>query len=210
MKLYKITAIISFIVFGVCLLCSVILGFIPSENNTWIILLQNYAVGIACSILVVIITTLLQFNFEQQKEKNKLISDIRTLFLHYYLSVLSADPNEKTSQQMWNHYYDRIESCIDDISTCLSNLDWFRKKHLNNANDIHYAVLQLRISLYKNNRQSKEDAVRSILNHSAFDDIEEKSLLYAKNDYDKKSIEEYSDKAKEEIEKLSNNHSNNK
>ena len=50
---------------------SIILNFL--ECNNWITFAINWCVGIACSIGVVIITTLIQFKVEQNKAIRKLV-----------------------------------------------------------------------------------------------------------------------------------------
>jgi len=179
-----------------------LLGFICSSNNAWISLLQNYLVGIACSIIVVIITTLLQFNYEQKKAKNKIVSEIRELFFQYYLSVLSSDPNETIPKQTWDYFFEKIEKNIDNIVSQIFDLEWFGKKHQTKANILSNAVIQLKIQMYKNNSIHKEEMIKSIFANPSFKTIEEIALIYATNKYDKDDIIKYSFKATEALEEL--------
>ena len=63
LKLYKRTIIVSIWIFAIFLTSSIILKVLVRDNDT-ISFLQNYIIGITCSILVVIITTLLQYKSE--------------------------------------------------------------------------------------------------------------------------------------------------
>ena len=65
MKVYKITLYVSLIVFVILTILSVVLNF--WNDNEWIAFIVNWCVGIACSIVVVIITTFIQFRVEQKK-----------------------------------------------------------------------------------------------------------------------------------------------
>lgn len=95
MKLYKNTLIISIVVFVVCVLLSLVFEFTCLSKFNIISFLSDYIIGIACSIVVVIITTFLQFEYEQRKILHSILSDVQFLFFDYLLIVLSLDPAEK-------------------------------------------------------------------------------------------------------------------
>ena len=76
LKLYKRTIIVSIWIFIILLTSSVTLKILFPNNDT-ISFLQNYIIGITCSILVVIITTFLQYKSEYEKVMSEFTSVLR-------------------------------------------------------------------------------------------------------------------------------------
>lgn len=95
MKLYKNTLIISIVILVICVLLSVVFNFTCLSEIGFISFISDYMIGTACSIIVVIVTTFLQFKYEQRKTLNSILSDIQFFFFHYLLVVMSLDPRRK-------------------------------------------------------------------------------------------------------------------
>ena len=93
-KVYKITLYASLIVFSVLTVLSVILNF--WNENEWLSFINDWCVGIACSIIVVVITTLIQFKVEQKKIINELASAVRMLL---FQNVIGGDAFEEDAEQ---------------------------------------------------------------------------------------------------------------
>ena len=125
MKLYKNTIIISIIVFFVCVFLSVIFAFTCISEFQIIKFINDYMIGIACSIIVVIITTFLQFKYEQRKALQTTLSDIRFLLFQFLLVTLSLDSEDDAPDDLWEHHYDEIYNGIRKISSELSEKSKF-------------------------------------------------------------------------------------
>ena len=149
MKLYKNTLIISIVILVICVLLSVVFNFTCLSEIVFISFISDYMIGTACSIIVVIVTTFLQFKYEQRKTLNSILSDIQFFFFHYLLVVMSHDPREKTSDKLWEYYYDETYKGIRKISTDLSSIEWFSKKKIKTTANLHQAVLQMMYDIVK-------------------------------------------------------------
>ena len=82
MKVYKTTLIISVIIFLLLAITSTVLNFFNLPNRNWISFYINWSVGIGCSTVVVIVTTLIQYKIEQDRLLNKCADCLRVLFFH--------------------------------------------------------------------------------------------------------------------------------
>lgn len=85
-------------------------------------LIQNFFVGIACSLLVVIITTLLQYHFEHHNIFKRYKNQFHTLCFH--LSLINADMNNKQINLM-REWLDNDFRSLRNIS---KELCWFSPK----------------------------------------------------------------------------------
>ena len=115
LKLYKNTLITSIIVFFICVILSFIFGLTCVAELKIVQIITDYLIGIACSVVVVIITTFLQFKYEQKKLLNSVLSDIQFLLFYYLLVVYSLSPDEETPVKLWEHYYDEIYNGVRKI-----------------------------------------------------------------------------------------------
>ena len=87
LKLYKRTIIVSIWIFIILLTSSVTLKILFPNNDT-ISFLQNYIIGITCSILVVIITTFLQYKSEYEKVMSEFTSVLRQAILNLTVALV--------------------------------------------------------------------------------------------------------------------------
>ena len=132
MKVYKITLYVSLIVFAVLTVLSVILNF--WNDNEWIAFVVNWCVGVACSIVVVIITTLIQFKVEQKKAINKLVLIARALIFHneFFGSIFTSDvirnaDTVKDLDKIENNWRNSLKEDMEKASTVLMELEFFFK-----------------------------------------------------------------------------------
>ena len=132
MKVYKITLYVSLIVFAILTVLSVVLNF--WNENEWIAFVVNWCVGIACSIVVVIITTLIQFKVEQKKAINKLVLIARALIFHNELfgSINASDVVRNADtvtylDKIENNWRNSLKEDMDKASAVLMELEFFFK-----------------------------------------------------------------------------------
>lgn len=202
MKLYKNTLIISIVVFAVCVLLSLVFEFTCLSKFNIISFLSDYIIGIACSIVVVIITTFLQLKYEQRKILHSILSDVQFLFFDYLLIVLSLDPAEKTPDKIWQHYYDKVYNGTRKISSQLSDIEWFSKKKTKTVNNLQKAILQIMINLSKRS-DKKEYGLLYIDDISSLNEIKDNALELAKSsEYLTKEITHNYEELQLELEEL--------
>lgn len=201
MKLYKNTVIISIIVFFVCVFLSVIFAFTCISDFEIINFLNDYMIGIACSVIVVIITTFLQFKYEQRKALKNILSDIRFLLFQFLLVALSLDSEDDVPDNLWRHYYDEIYNGISKISSELSNIEWFLKDKAKATSNLNRNILQIQMNMLKIN--DKKNSPVSILYTPLLGKIKDDvSLLTKADDYNMKEIVENYEKIQQELTNL--------
>ena len=132
MKIYKITLYVSLIVFSILTVLSVALNF--WNENEWIAFVVNWCVGIACSIVVVIITTLIQFKVEQKKAINKLVLIVRALVFHnvFFGSIFASGVVRNADTVTYldkteNNWRNSLKEDMDKASAVLMELEFFFK-----------------------------------------------------------------------------------
>lgn len=132
MKVYKITLYTSLIVFSILTVLSVVLNF--WNDNVWFSFINDWCVGIACSVIVVVITTFIQFKTEQKKSINELASAVRMMLFQNLLGgdAFGKDAKKEMSarqidslRQIWKK---ELEESAENISKICFGLEFFFKK----------------------------------------------------------------------------------
>jgi hypothetical protein len=96
MRVYKVTLIVSTIIFSVLTVAAVCLHFLGTNFD--LAFLVNWLVGIACSIVVVIITTSIQFRVEQKRA----IQQVAELTVD--LQIAFEVCNDTINSDYWENY----------------------------------------------------------------------------------------------------------
>ena len=163
-------------------------------------------IGIACSIIVVLITTYVQFKYEQRKTLNSILTNIQFFYFRYLLVVMSLDPEEQVPPKLWEHFYDSLQDDIKKITRELNEVEWFSKKKEETVVEIRKGFLKLLIDMSKASTVQKEDSVKAIVNNSALKVIKDNALLLAgENNRTGEEITENYKKAEACLEELRQN-----
>lgn len=194
---------ISIIVFCVCILLSIIFEFTSIWRFQVVSFLSDYMIGIACSIIVVIITTFLQFKYEQRKLLNSILSDVQFLFFDYLLIVVSLDPSEKTTEKLWEYYYDKIYNGTKNISSQLLNIEWLTKKKVKIAENLEKAILHIIMDIAPCSGKTKKENLVSVLDKTWLNEIKDNALSLAEsNKYFGKQIANNYERVQFELKNL--------
>lgn len=133
MKVYKITFYISLAIFLFFAILSVIFNF--GINNCWSSFVVNWCVGIACSAVIVVVTTIIQFKVEQKKAINKLVLIVESLLFYnqLYGRILVSDVprNADTIKELniiESNWRDSLEDDMKKARSVLMDLEFFAKK----------------------------------------------------------------------------------
>ena len=188
MKLYKNTLIISIIVFLFCVLLSFAFGltYIAQYKITQII--TDYLIGIACSVIVVIITTFLQFKYEQKRTLIHILSDMHLFFWGFLLVAYSLDPDEETPSKVWDYNYDKIYEVANKIISDLSNIEWFSKRKTKLAMKLQVSIMQVVLDITKFD-SDKKDRLVNVFDTSSLEEIKDYTIQLIEDD--KKEIERF-------------------
>ena len=171
--------------------------------------LSDYMIGIACSIVVVIITTYLQFKYEQEKTLKSILSNVKFFFFEYLLIVLSLDPDEETPDKLWEYYYDETYNGIKKISSELSNLEWFSKAKSKTSGELQIAVLSIMTDMVKASGRSNREGLSQIIDNPMLRVVKNKAILLAdSHEYYKEEIIKNYEQIQEELDNLKTKKSN--
>ena len=183
MKLYKKTLLICLCIFSGCLLLSALCRFTCLNQVEVFQFLEDYMIGTACSIIVVLITTYVQFKFEQRKTLNSILLNIQFFYFRYLLVVMSLDPEEQTSSGLWDYYYDSLQEDIKKITHGLSEIRWFSQKKEKTITELQREFLKLLFAMSKELDSQKEYAVKKLVGNPVLKDIRDYALsLSGEND----------------------------
>lgn len=173
-------------------------------NLRWLDFFKNYSTGIACSIIVVIVTTYLQFKHEREKKLNEISSKIGMFFFKYIILIISLYPEEQTTKVEHKRYYDEFHNITYEIIKELFEITWFSKRKNKLAYDLQTDFMRLYLDMSIDLDKPKKFAIESIANSSLIDNILEKTLLFVKNEYEKEKILKDAQKAKSYLNELKN------
>ena len=136
MKVFKTTLIISVIIFFLLAIISILLNFFNSSDRYWISFFINWSVGIGCSTVVVIVTTLIQYRIEQDRLINKCADCLRGLFFHnsFFGSLFNDDciRNDYTANvldKIENNWRKSIETDNEKLIEYLNQLEFISKSN---------------------------------------------------------------------------------
>ena len=113
MKLYKKTIIVAKAMAICFFILSVICEFFEFAHKA---IIQSYASGITCSLIVVIVTTYLQFKHTQERLLDEIASSLNSFFFHRYYAVNALLSNKIYADELWGHLHDEIETSIQEVS----------------------------------------------------------------------------------------------
>ena len=170
MKVYKTTLIISVIIFLLLAITSTVLNFFNLPNRNWISFYINWSVGIGCSTVVVIVTTLIQYKIEQDRLLNKCADCLRVLFFHNSLfgSTFNGDFsrnefNAKNLDKIEDNWRKSIEEDNGKLLEYLNQLEFLSKSNRKFLAAILKTSYQLQISSIAKEDCSNE-RIEEILN----------------------------------------------
>lgn len=209
MKLYKKTLKYSIVLLLVCVFLSFVFEFSCLSKLNLASFLLDYMIGVACSIIVVVVTTYLQFKYEQEKTLKSILSNIQFFFFDYLLIVLSLDPDEETPDKLWEYYYDETYNGIKKISSELSNLEWFSKAKSKTSGELQVAVLSIMTDMVKASGRRNREGLSQIIDNPMLRVVKNKAILLAdSHEYYKEEIIKNYEQIQEELDNLKTKKSN--
>lgn len=162
-NLYKNTIIASATAALLSIICAIICEIIIFPHN---LLLQNFMVGIACSLLVVIITSILQYNHEHKCAFHDYSAALRKLIL--YLSFVYPDLEEMQEEKYYNKFYNELDQSFESLVKADKQLCWFSSDKEKKQRKIRSIYAQMWIAFTKGYCASKKAAVKSLVKHNCY------------------------------------------
>lgn len=187
LKLYKRTIIVSIWIFLILFVSSIILKIVFPRDDT-ISFLQNYIIGITCSILVVIITTFLQYKSEYEKAIAEITTVSRQLLLNLWVAL---SYQEKNVEEIYcENIIKNIKEDCDKLNQINKSFCCFRKKIFNKYLELAKIVLKLYLPLISNSDDSHYDMIKKNINYPIYIELAQKINGFIDDDLNKQIIDE--------------------
>lgn len=104
---------------------SIILQIFKGDDDGWLQFLENYAIGTACSVVIVIIITITQFVSERNKVYLEYYYSLLNLIIHLELAFSQkTEKNERSLKIM----LDEVKKDLDKNCKLSCELFWFSQK----------------------------------------------------------------------------------
>lgn len=162
LKLYKRTIIVSIWIFIILLTISIALKIFIPENDI-ISFIQNYIIGITCSILVVIITTFLQYKSEYERVMSEFTSILRQLILN--LLVALSYQEKDAAELLCKEIIDKIKEDCDKLNQLNKSFCCFNKKLYQKYVELVKIIYKLYIPILSNSNDSYYDMLKDKIDY---------------------------------------------
>ena len=200
LKLYKRTIIVSIWIFVILLTSSVILKILFPNNDT-ISFLQNYIIGITCSILVVIITTFLQYKSEYEKVMSAFTSVLRQSILN--LTVALSYQEKNVEEKFCRRIIEKIKDDFGKFNQLNQSFCCFSKKNHQKYMELAKIILKLYIPLIVDSEKTYYDMVKEKIDYPTYIELAQKINGFISDDINKKMINELIKDAQQTLEEKS-------
>lgn len=130
---------------------SIVLEYINKSHEGWIQFFENYAIGIACSVVIVLVTTITQFISERNKEFDDFYNSVFSLIFYF---EEASRAKEKDHQNTLSKLLDLIKEEADNCSKPLNSLFWFKTRI---ENQYKMVAIKLRIIIIGQKLISEND-----------------------------------------------------
>lgn len=198
LKLYKRTIIVSIWIFIILLTISIALKIFIPENDI-ISFIQNYIIGITCSILVVIITTFLQYKSEYERVMSEFTSILRQLILN--LLVALSYQEKDAAELLCKEIIDKIKEDCDKLNQLNKSFCCFNKKLYQKYVELVKIIYKLYIPILSNSNDSYYDMLQGKIDYPTYIELAQKSYEFIDDDVNKKMIDELIKDAQQTIDK---------
>lgn len=128
---------------------------------------QNCLIGIACSFVVVVITTSLQYLNEHKKVFYEYKKNLRKLYINVY--TLKTIDIDNAPMLGLNTYIENIDQCFENLKKCAMDLCWFRPKYKRKYNNYFSEIFRLMMIFIRDQYDKPRKALIEI---SAFSAVE--------------------------------------
>ncbi len=134
-------------IFVICFLVSIIIDVVCKDCLD---IIENYCIGIACSVIVVLFTTIIQYTKEHARLMKEFNNIVFPMVLVLY-RITKAD-NEKHYDDM----LDTIKAYIDDYTDFGNVLFWFNREKLEIYYNFCREMTNLFLIFYKDNKETED------------------------------------------------------
>ena len=178
--LYQRTIAYSIWIIFLLSVASIVLEAIQS-NCHWVSFFENCLIGVVCSTIVVIVTSILQFKAEQERCIKDYISVLFTFMALYEKCLTDESVNQRVCQEIFNCYGDLIDVEYEVV--------WYNQKKEKQYFDLIRKTLRLETVFMPSKRGNVLDAIKE-LGVEAYNDAVESAIVFSK-DYELRDINRF-------------------
>ena len=149
----------------------------------------NYCTGIACSLVVVIITSYLQYKHEQTEIFAEYSTALRELISLLGQAFCGYDTND-ISDKFCESRCAEINKAFDAYFKLDEELLWIARKKVNQQRNVLKSAQKLYIDFHKHYYKSKKDAFCDLRFNGGYIPLTDNALAIVKNKRDRFSIED--------------------
>ena len=132
--------------------------------------IQNCLIGIACSLLVVALTTRLQYVDEHAKVFYKYKRNLRKLNFKA-LYIQESDISDFSVPELIGHR-DSVDQCLEELKECMQNLCWFSPEKNKRYNKSFSAIYCVIADFYKEEYRNPQQALVRLGENSVIELLE--------------------------------------
>lgn len=195
LKLYK-----KIIVWSAIIMIGAIILSIISESVGLSSLISNYAIGIACSLFVVILTTSLQFITEEKKLESKLLLETNQVLFYMQVIICGFQEGGFNLGQI-RIIYKAVEKYIIESAELAGEMSWFLPSKKKKCIELWLAIAHIEFLFVSNDILGQKEAIESLSNYDSFFALLDAAFNFHKNEQEKTKLLEL----RKEIEDIQKN-----
>lgn len=161
--MYQRTIVYSLWVLVICFLLSIFLELFKG-NNTFLDFVETYAIGIACSDVVVIVTSITQFKSERERMVREYYYSVFELVAYLYNVLECKEEGYLIETHDISLKFEKTESYI-------ASMFWFDKTKQEKYSKVVGNILRIRINYFKHEKENASKISANFLEKKDVDEL---------------------------------------
>lgn len=161
--MYQRTIVYSLWVLVICFLLSIFLELFKG-NNTFLGFVETYAIGIACSDVVVIVTSITQFKSERERMVREYYYSVFELVAYLYVLLECKEEGYLIETHDFSLKIEKTESYI-------ASMFWFDKTKQEKYSKVVGNILRIRINYFKHEKENASKISANFLEKKDVDEL---------------------------------------
>lgn len=203
LKLYKSTIIVSLAVTIITLATSILCEKFIFPHALFV---QNYSIGLTCSLIVVIITAALQYQYEHERLWKEYRTSLRQLI--FIVGLIYPVSDDTLPGEFFDDLYSKAQKAFDNFRSINAELIWFSRKKAQKQEKVYDHFLSLWLDFHSPFFDSKL-SVLNLAHHKEFIPLIDSAADFLPDGYDKQDILQEKSYAIEPIETNAEEEKNN-
>ncbi|MBR3391424.1 MAG: hypothetical protein IKG74_02035 [Firmicutes bacterium] len=183
--LFQKTIAVCLLLLFFSVICSVIIEIIHVGRINavphWLILCQNYLIGISCSALVVVVSALIQFKFEQNNAYSNYKSVLHSCLSLVHIELTSPSATQKERLKCINY----ISSLHDNYNDIAYRLFWYSPRKSREYGELTRKMIAISSAMSNYFMERKADACLNVSAES-FNEVIDIAIAFFNDDFETK------------------------